>query len=131
MHVSESYSATREELAKQVSNFSALPRPAIHRRADLRSRINPTAVSSWLQPTSDFSRGIHSLLAVVAGKLLAAGAVYALDSLDDTVNNPEELRRRFDLANQKQEAAKGATQQATRITEIFRSPSRDARKNPE
>jgi non-specific protein-tyrosine kinase len=39
----------------------------------------------------------NTLLAVVAGMLLAAGAVFAIDTLDDTVKNPEEIRRKFNL----------------------------------
>lgn len=36
-------------------------------------------------------------LAVVAGILLAAGVVFAADSLDDSIKNPDELHRKFDL----------------------------------
>jgi succinoglycan biosynthesis transport protein ExoP len=39
----------------------------------------------------------NTLLAVVAGMLLAGGAVFAGDTLDDTIKDPEELRRRFNL----------------------------------
>jgi non-specific protein-tyrosine kinase len=39
----------------------------------------------------------NTLLAVVAGMLLAAGVVFAIDTLDDTIKNPEELRRKFNL----------------------------------
>ncbi len=38
-----------------------------------------------------------TLLAAMAGMLLAAGAVFAFDSLDDTIKNPDEIRRRFNL----------------------------------
>lgn len=40
----------------------------------------------------------NTLLAVVAGMLFAAGAVYALDTLDDTIKSPDELRRKFGLS---------------------------------
>lgn len=39
----------------------------------------------------------NTLLVAVAGMLLAAGAVFAIDRLDDTIKNPEEIRRRFNL----------------------------------
>jgi polysaccharide biosynthesis transport protein len=39
----------------------------------------------------------NTLLAVVAGMLLAAGAVFAGDTLDDTIKDPEKLRLRFNL----------------------------------
>jgi succinoglycan biosynthesis transport protein ExoP len=39
----------------------------------------------------------NSLLAVATAMFLAAVLVFALDSLDDTIKNPEELRRLFDL----------------------------------
>ena len=39
----------------------------------------------------------NTLLAVMAGMLLAAGVVFAIDALDDTIKNPDEMRRRFNL----------------------------------
>ena len=39
------------------------------------------------------------LLAVLAGMLLAAGAVFAVDTLDDTVKNPDEIHRRYQPAD--------------------------------
>ncbi len=39
----------------------------------------------------------NTLLAVVAGMLLAAGAVFAVDTLDDTIKNPDEIRKKFGL----------------------------------
>ena len=39
----------------------------------------------------------NTLLAVVAGILLAAGAVFAVNTFDDTIKNPDEIRRKFDL----------------------------------
>jgi len=39
----------------------------------------------------------NTLLAIMAGMLLAVGAVFAGDTLDDTIKNPEDLRRRFNL----------------------------------
>lgn len=41
--------------------------------------------------------GRNTLLATMAGMLLAAGAVFAVDALDDTIKNPDEMRRRFNL----------------------------------
>jgi capsular exopolysaccharide synthesis family protein len=40
---------------------------------------------------------LNTLLAIVAGMLLAAGAVFAIDTLDDTIKNPDEIRQRFNL----------------------------------
>jgi non-specific protein-tyrosine kinase len=39
----------------------------------------------------------NTLLAGVVGALLAAGTVFAADLLDDTIKNPEEVRRAFDI----------------------------------
>ena len=39
----------------------------------------------------------NTILAVLAGMVLAAGAVFAVDTLDDTVKNPDEIRRKFNL----------------------------------
>lgn len=39
----------------------------------------------------------NTVLAVVAGMLLGAGAVFAVDTFDDTIKNPEEIRRKFNL----------------------------------
>lgn len=39
----------------------------------------------------------NTILAVMAGMLLAAGAVFAGDMLDDTIKNPDEMRRKFNL----------------------------------
>jgi len=39
----------------------------------------------------------NTILAIVAGLVLAAGAVFAVDSLDDTIKNPDEIRARFNL----------------------------------
>jgi capsular exopolysaccharide synthesis family protein len=39
----------------------------------------------------------NTLLAIVAGMLLAAGAVFAIDTLDDTIKNPDEIRQNFNL----------------------------------
>lgn len=40
---------------------------------------------------------LNTVLAGVIGMLLAAGVVLAVDSLDDTVRNPEEIRKKFNL----------------------------------
>jgi capsular exopolysaccharide synthesis family protein len=39
----------------------------------------------------------NTLLATIAGMLLAGGTVFALDTLDDTIKNPDEIRKRFNL----------------------------------
>lgn len=38
-----------------------------------------------------------TLLAIVAGLLLATGAVFAVHTLDDTIKNPDEIRAKFNL----------------------------------
>lgn len=40
----------------------------------------------------------NTVLAILAGMLFAAGAVFTLDTLDDTIKNPDEIRRKFGLA---------------------------------
>jgi capsular exopolysaccharide synthesis family protein len=40
----------------------------------------------------------NTLLAVAAGMLFAAGTVFAVDTLDDTIKNPDEIRRKFGLS---------------------------------
>jgi non-specific protein-tyrosine kinase len=39
----------------------------------------------------------NTVLAAVAGMLLATGAAFAIETLDDTIKNPEEIRRKFNL----------------------------------
>ncbi len=39
----------------------------------------------------------NTMLAVVVGMLVAAGVVFAVDMLDDTIKNPEEVRRNFNI----------------------------------
>ena len=41
--------------------------------------------------------GLNTVLSVLAGMLLAAGIILVAEKLDDTVKNPEEIRRRFGL----------------------------------
>ena len=53
-----------------------------------------TAESSPVKPKT----AQNTALAIVAGMLLAAAVVFAADSLDDTIKNPEELRRKFNLS---------------------------------
>ena len=40
---------------------------------------------------------LNTILAFASGMLLAAGAIFVGDTLDDTIKNPEDLRRRFNL----------------------------------
>jgi succinoglycan biosynthesis transport protein ExoP len=40
----------------------------------------------------------NTMLAVVIGMLVAAGVVFAVDLLDDTIKNPEEVRRNFNIS---------------------------------
>ncbi len=40
----------------------------------------------------------NTLLAIFAGMLLAAGTVFAIDTMDDTIKNPDELRQKFGLS---------------------------------
>lgn len=39
----------------------------------------------------------NTLLAIAAGALFAAGTIFAVDALDDTIKNPDEIRRKFGL----------------------------------
>lgn len=39
----------------------------------------------------------NTILAVVVGMLLAIGVVFAIDALDDTIRNPDEIRQKFNL----------------------------------
>jgi non-specific protein-tyrosine kinase len=39
----------------------------------------------------------NTVFAILAGMLVAIGAVFAVDRLDDTIKNPEELRRKFNV----------------------------------
>ena len=40
---------------------------------------------------------LNTLLALVSGMLLAVGMVFMVDALDDTLKNPDEIRKKFDL----------------------------------
>lgn len=40
---------------------------------------------------------LNTILGVLAGLLLAGSAVFAMDALDDTIKNPDEIRRKFNL----------------------------------
>jgi succinoglycan biosynthesis transport protein ExoP len=40
---------------------------------------------------------LNTVLALLGGMLLAVGAVYAAETLDDTIKNPEEIRRKYGL----------------------------------
>lgn len=133
---SQRYSATREGLAKQVSdmeqqieatNQSLLanghdPEQTLQLEARLTEyrRLYSNLVTNYEQvrlaeaqtstnvvvsepaviPTLPISpkTSRNTLLAVVAGMLLAAGAIFAIDTLDDTIRNPEELRNKFGLS---------------------------------
>ena len=71
----------------------------------------------------------NSLLAVLAGMLLAAGGVLALDLLDDTLKSPEIIRKKFNLpllatiASHEMEDEKPISLSAPRspVAEAFRS----------
>lgn len=39
----------------------------------------------------------NTILAVVVGMLLAVGVIFAIDALDDTIRNPDEIRQKFNL----------------------------------
>ncbi len=52
-----------------------------------QARINPVPIAP---KTSQYT-----LIAALAGALLAAGVVFMVENLDDTIRNPEEVRRKF------------------------------------
>jgi non-specific protein-tyrosine kinase len=133
---SQRYSATREGLAKQVSDMEqqidATNRALLangndpEQTAQLEARLTEyrrlysNLVTNYEQvrlaeaqnstnvvvsepatvPTTPVSprTARNILLAVVTGMLLTAGSVFALDTLDNTIKNPEELRRKFGLS---------------------------------
>jgi succinoglycan biosynthesis transport protein ExoP len=131
---SERYAATRDGLAKQVSDMEGQLEAAnqaiaaevdpeqksqLEARLTEYQRLYSNLVTNYEQvrlaeaqtttnvvvsepatvstvPVSP-KKARNSLLALVAGMLFAAGAVFAIDSLDDTIKNPDEIRRAFDL----------------------------------
>jgi non-specific protein-tyrosine kinase len=71
----------------------------------------------------------NTLLAVMAGILFAAGVVFALDMLDDSIRNPDDIRKKFNLpvlgviATHQMEDGKpiSLTQPRSPVAEAFRS----------
>ncbi len=131
---SERYAATREGLAKQVSDMEQqieLTNQALANGIDTDQKLQLEArlteyqrlysnlVTNYEQvrlaeaqnstnvvvsePATMSTDPIrpktvrNSLLAVAASMFIAAVAVFAVDSLDDTIKNPDEIRRTFDL----------------------------------
>ena len=76
-----------------VTNFEQV------RLAEAQTSTNVFVSEPASVPTIPFSPKTvrNTLLAIVAGVLLAAGAVFALDALDDTIRNPDDIRRKFNL----------------------------------
>jgi succinoglycan biosynthesis transport protein ExoP len=54
---------------------------------------------------------LNTVLAVIAGMLMVAGAVFAFDTLDDTIKNPDEIRRKFNLSILGMIASHGTTEE--------------------
>jgi succinoglycan biosynthesis transport protein ExoP len=131
---SERYAATRDGLAKQVSDMEGQIESANQaiaaeadpeqksqlearlteyqrlysnlvtnyeqvRLAEAQTTTNVVVSEPATMPTVPVSpkTARNSLLALVAGMLFAAGVVFAVDSLDDTIKNPDDIRRVFDL----------------------------------
>jgi len=71
----------------------------------------------------------NTILAVLAGMLLAAGMIMAMDTLDDSIKNPDEIRRKFNLpilgviASHESEDGKPIAQSQPRspVAEAFRA----------
>lgn len=133
---SQRYSATREGLAKQVSDMEqqiestnqALaanghdPEQQMQLEARLTEyqRLYSNLVTNYEQvrlaeaqtstnvvvsepatvPTIPISPKTtrNIALSILAGMLFAAGMIFAADTLDDTIKNPEELRKKFGLS---------------------------------
>lgn len=133
---SQRYSATREGLAKQISdmeqqidvtnqeiiNNGMSPEQKLQLEARLTEyrRLYSNLVTNYEQvrlseaqtstnvvvsepaaiPTIPISpkTSRNTLLATMAGMLLAAGLIFAIDTLDDTVRNPDAFRQRFGLS---------------------------------
>lgn len=76
-----------------VTNFEEV------RLAEAQNSTNVVVSEPAVVPTIPVSPRTtrNTLLAAVAGMLLAAGAVFAFDTLDDTIKNPDEIRQRFNL----------------------------------
>jgi non-specific protein-tyrosine kinase len=133
---SERYAASREDLAKQVSDMEQQinmttqqiaadgmdseqqsqleARLTEYRRlyadlvtnyeqvrlAEAQTSTNVVVSEPAVVPTIPISPRTprNTILAIIAGMLLAAGTVFAIDTLDDTVKNPDEFRQKFGLS---------------------------------
>lgn len=69
------------------------------RLAEAQTSTNVVVSQPAVPPTEPVSPRIalNTLLACVAGILLAAGSVFVIDMLDDTLKSPDEIRQKFNL----------------------------------
>ena len=83
----------RSLYSQLVTNFEEV------RLAEAQNSTNVVVSEPAAVPTIPVSPKTtrDTLLATAAGMILAAGAVFAFDALDDTIKNPDEVRQRFDL----------------------------------
>ncbi len=115
----------RQLYSNLVTNYEQV------RLAEIQTSTSVAQTQPAPIPTSPVSpkTAQNTLLAFVTGLLLAIGVVFAIDSLDDTIKNPEELRQKFGLhvlgviAQHTQLAGKPITQDQPRspVSESFRT----------
>ncbi|HTP00409.1 MAG TPA: Wzz/FepE/Etk N-terminal domain-containing protein, partial [Anaerolineales bacterium] len=69
------------------------------RLAEEQTSTNVVVSEPAAVPTEPVSPKVwrNTILAALAAMLLAAGAVFAMDTLDDTIKNPDEVRRKFNV----------------------------------
>jgi non-specific protein-tyrosine kinase len=164
---SQRYAATRESLAKQVSDMEqqieatnqALlanghdPEQQMQlearlteyqrlysnlvtnyeqvRLAEAQTSTNVVVSEPAIVPTTPISPQTtrNVILSTLAGMLFAAGMIFAADTLDDTIKNPEELRQKFGLSilgliawhESREEKPISLSQPRSPVTEAFRA----------
>lgn len=69
------------------------------RLAEAQSSTNLVVIDPAQPPISPINQSSYrvTILAIVVGILIAAGIVFTIDILDDTIKNPEEVRRNFNI----------------------------------
>ena len=101
------------------------------RLAEAQTSINVEVSESAQIPQSPISPNTprSTMLAAIVGMMLAAGIVFVIEYLDDTIKNPDDIRRKFNLpilgmiAAHDNEAGKPIclTQPRSPVAESFRS----------
>ena len=98
----ESNSAQKLQLEARLTEYRQLYANLVTNYEQARLAEAQTSTNVFVsEPASISSEPVspktaqNTLLAIVAGMLLAAGAVIVMDILDDTIKNPDEVRVRF------------------------------------